>query len=178
MECNHEDKKRLDEYCPYDIETSHLGSIHGQGKPYMDWVVEVLKPYIDSHYRTMPFRECTMIAGSSMGGLMSIYTIATYNRYFSKAACLSSSVGLCMEQPKKTIYQQKLNDDTRIYMDWGSEESRGKNGLVYSSIRQLSIAHDLTRQGAQVFPYLIEHGHHNEETWERQIPVFMDLLWK
>lgn len=178
MECNHEGTKRLDEYCPYSLEHSHLGTIHGQGHIYMDWVIKELKPYIDAHYRTIPFRECTMIAGSSMGGLMSIYTIVTYNQYFSKAACLSSSVSLCLEQLKQTIHHQTLCEDTRIYMDWGSEESRGKNGLVQSSIRQLSIAHALTQQGAKVFPYLVDHGHHDEATWETRIPIFMDLLWK
>lgn len=65
MECNHEGQKRLDEYCPYEVENAYFGKIQGQGKPFMQWVVDELKPYIDTHYRTIPFRECTMIGGSS-----------------------------------------------------------------------------------------------------------------
>lgn len=84
MECNHEGNKRLDEYCPYDLEHGFFGSIHGQGKEFMKWVCDELKPYIDSHYRTIPFRECTMIGGSSMGGLMALYTVVAYNELFLK----------------------------------------------------------------------------------------------
>ncbi|MEF2614646.1 alpha/beta hydrolase-fold protein, partial [Faecalibacillus faecis] len=38
---------------------------------------------IDQKYRTYPFRECTAIAGSSMGGLMAFYGVIKYNQYIS-----------------------------------------------------------------------------------------------
>ena len=122
MECNHEGSKRLDEYCPYTLSQSHLGNIQGQGVEYMEWVVNELKPYIDATYRTLSSRENTMIAGSSMGGLMSLYSVIKHNDVFSKAACLSSSIGLCMNEIKQEIADSQLNVDTKIYLDWGSEE--------------------------------------------------------
>jgi len=178
MECNHEGRKRLDEYCPYVLPDSYLGDIQGQGKEYMEWVVNELKPYIDFHYRTIPFRECTMIAGSSMGGLMSLYTIVRHNDIFSKAACLSSAVGICMNELKDDILMNKLNPDTLVYMDWGSNEARNKVGLAYSTARNLELSHLLNKQNAKTYPYLIVNGMHNEATWEKQIPIFMDYLWK
>ena len=72
MECNHEGTKRLDEYCPYTLPKTYLGHIHGSGKELMNWVIDELKPMIDHKYRTYPFRECSAIAGSSMGGLMAL----------------------------------------------------------------------------------------------------------
>ena len=67
IECNHEGQKRLNEYCPYQIESKYFGHLNGQGKILMDWVVNELKILVDQKYRTYPFRECTGIAGSSMG---------------------------------------------------------------------------------------------------------------
>ena len=75
-----------------DFENSTLGKIEGKGKIYMDWLVDILKPEIDKKYRTMPERENTIIAGSSMGGLMALYGATEYNHVFQRAACLSPSL--------------------------------------------------------------------------------------
>lgn len=121
IECNHEGTERLNEFCPYTLD-SPFGHIDGKGKEFMDWVVYELKPYIDNHYRTIPFRECTGIGGSSMGGLMSLYTIIKYNQYFSKAACLSPSIAICHHQMKEEF--KDINPDTRVYFSYGKKEVR------------------------------------------------------
>ena len=92
MECSHEGNARLDEYSPYTFPMGHWGMVHGMGNQTMDWIVNEVKPMIDREYRTYPGRQCTGIAGSSMGGLMSLYAAAAYNEVFSKAACLSSAI--------------------------------------------------------------------------------------
>lgn len=178
MECNHEGNKRLDEYCPYHVKNAHFGDIHGQGDIYMQWVVQELKPMIDQNFRTLPFRECTMIAGSSMGGLMALYSVVKWNDIFSKAACLSSAIGFCFDELVYEIKESSMNVDTKIYLDWGSDESRHKNALAYATQRNLEISHLLNMKGINVYPYCIIHGQHNEATWEKQIPIFMNYLWK
>ena len=50
------------------------------------------KPAIDQEFPTLPGRNDTFIAGSSMGGLMALYAVMEYNRYFSRAAALSPSL--------------------------------------------------------------------------------------
>ena len=85
MECSHEGSQRLDEYSPYTFPMGHWGMVHGIGRQTMDWIVNDIKPMIDREYRTYSFREATGIAGSSMGGLMSLYAAAAYNQVFSKA---------------------------------------------------------------------------------------------
>lgn len=57
---------------------------------YLKFIVKELKPYIDSHFSTFTNRENTFIAGSSMGGLISMYAICEYPRVFGGAACLST----------------------------------------------------------------------------------------
>ena len=72
-----------------DLEYAHYDTLV-QSDDYLKFIVEELKPYIDSHYSTHPGRESTFVAGSSMGGLISMYAICEYPDIFGGAACLST----------------------------------------------------------------------------------------
>ena len=63
--------ERINEYSPW----VNLQFGGGQGYEYADFLVNSLKPYIDSTLRTMPERNNTAIMGSSLGGLVSFTTI-------------------------------------------------------------------------------------------------------
>lgn len=178
IECNHEGNERLNEFCPFDVDHLHFGRITGKGEVFMDWVVEELKPYIDKTYRTLTDREHTGIGGSSMGGLMALYSVARYNEYFSKAASLSPAVSFCFQEIINMIKQYKIAPDTKVYIDWGSDESRNKQALTYACSRNLEIAHLFSEQGASIYPRIIINGKHNESTWEQQVPIFIDYLFK
>jgi predicted alpha/beta superfamily hydrolase len=71
----------------------------GNGKPivsdeYLKFIVDELKPKIDGEYRTKPDRKHTAIAGSSMGGLISLYAITKYPKIFGTAAAVSTHLPL------------------------------------------------------------------------------------
>ena len=84
IECGHEGYERLSEYLPYPAKTgSHFDKFKPLGDETMRWILEDIKPFIDREYRTVPFRECTAIGGSSMGGIMALYAAVHYNRWFS-----------------------------------------------------------------------------------------------
>jgi predicted alpha/beta superfamily hydrolase len=92
VECNHHpDNGRLSEYSPWTFSNSDTGRVRGRGKTTMEWLVRSFKPAIDQEFPTLPGRNDTFIAGSSMGGLMALYAVMEYNRYFSRAAALSPS---------------------------------------------------------------------------------------
>lgn len=57
---------------------------------YLEFLVKELKPFIDRNFSTRPDRSNTFIAGSSMGGLISLYAICEYPETFGGAACLST----------------------------------------------------------------------------------------
>src|SRR6185436_3742307 len=57
---------------------------------YLKFIVSELKPYIDKTFSTKADRKNTFIAGSSMGGLISLYAICEYPTIFGGAACLST----------------------------------------------------------------------------------------
>lgn len=178
MECNHEGHKRLDEYCPYSLDNSYFGHIEGTGKQLMDWVIDDLKPVIDQKYRTYPFRECTGIAGSSMGGLMALYTVVMYNDYFSKAACISPAISMCMKQLIEDFNQQAINPDTRVYFSFGTKEARGKNGYNWMLNNIVWFNDRLVELKASSYINVVENGEHNEASWKKENPIYFDFLWK
>ena len=94
VECNPIGNNRLEEYCPFTCEDPKLGRIRGRGRTTMNWFIHGFKPMIDANLRTLPDRANTLIAGSSMGGLMSLYAATAFNSVFGKAVCLSPSLWL------------------------------------------------------------------------------------
>lgn len=176
IECNHEGNERICEYSPYSFESSFLGSIQGRGKELMDWVCQELKPYIDASLRTLPQREHSAIGGSSMGGLMALYSISMYQETFSKAACLSSFLAEVYDALMQDL-DHDVNPNTKVYISWGSEEVKSKLRLVNSSIYNLMAGNMLSAHHASVYYNLVKGGRHCEASWEKEIPQFMNYLF-
>ena len=175
VECNTEGERRMNEYSPWDIDFPETGHIEGLGKVTMDWMTESLKPYIDGKYRTLPEREHTFIAGSSMGGLMALYAVTEYNGVFSGAAALSPCFwagGVSLHE----LLSKALRKPTRVYMDMGTAEEMGEDPKELSEI--FKGAEELTKAGADVAALAIPGAEHNEAAWEKRIPIFMDYLLK
>ena len=174
MECNHTGNERLNEYCPYNVEHESVGEINGRGEQLMDWVVDELKPFIDNIYRTHPSREYTGIGGSSMGGLMALYTIIKYNKYFSKAACLSPSIFLCMNELKNDLESSVIDQNSRVYFSFGTKEVRNMDLILdYIGYFDDYFAH----YNASSYVYIAKNGKHNEATWEKQNKIYFDFLY-
>ncbi|MEG2384256.1 MAG: alpha/beta hydrolase-fold protein [Erysipelotrichaceae bacterium] len=176
IECDHVGMNRICEYSPYSFTANYLGSINGYGTLFMDWLVNELKPYIDDNLRTLPDRLHTGIGGSSMGGLMAIYTISNYNETFSKAACLSSFLGEVIDQLLPDI-NHDLNRDTQIYLSWGSNEFKNKPRFVNGTAHNLRVANAFNLHHAQVYCNLVKNGEHRETCWEKEVPIFMEYLY-
>ena len=61
VECNTRGNGRLREYSPVSFSDEKYGNVRGQGRKYMQWLVEELKPYIDENYRTMAYPTDEML---------------------------------------------------------------------------------------------------------------------
>jgi len=178
VECNHHSEKdkcggRLSEYSPFDFKDRDWGKIKGRGKITMDFFVKELKPYIDENYPTMPEREYTFISGSSMGGLMSLYAISRYNSVFSRAAALSPSIIFSPDDVNKMIEKTRFRKGTVLYMDYGEKEIAYKNTrALYGELSDLLIKKKVLLESR-----VIPDGEHNEASWEKQIPFFINTLF-
>ena len=173
IECNDQGWRRLNEYSPVDFSYEQTGFIKGEGKVYMDWLVDTLKPQIDATYRTLPDREHTLIAGSSMGGLMSLYAVCYYNQVFQRAACLSPSLWIEPEKTMALLQGGSVAPDTCIYMDYGTEEMPNHPGNP--DLLQKAVSLLLQKQVRLTFR-IVPGGCHCEASWEKQIPIFMQCL--
>lgn len=175
VDCNHRPPHgRLSEYSPFTFEEEGFGRVVGRGKKFMDWLTGTLKPLIDEKYPTLPDREHTFIAGSSMGGLMSLYAVTAYNHVFSRAAALSPSVWLVRGQMAPLIRKAAYEEGTVVYMDYGSREMGNHQGMLHCFI---DTAAALTERGVYVTARIVPNGDHCEACWEEQIPFFMPHLF-
>ena len=173
IECNHEGDGRLQEYSPIDFENTTVGKVKGKGRIYMDWLVNELKPRIDAHLRTLPDRKNTIICGSSMGGLMSLFAVVEYNHVFQRAACLSPSLWVSPSKLVQLIARANIKNDTCIYMDYGSEEIYNHAANAEALI---TMCHLLLTKRVNLAFRIVPGGTHCEASWEQQIPIFMDCL--
>lgn len=184
IECGHKPDQRLGEYCPYQVAWGFFSRVRALGDETFRWIIREIKPVIDREYRTYGNRECTGIAGSSMGGLMALYGVLRYNGCFSKAACVSSAIAFCMPQVYRELKEHPVDANTRVYLSWGTREAKGvtdhtrEDRSSYSSRRNRSVVSRLEAQGAAAMAFCQVGGGHCEADWEKQVPVFMDFLWK
>lgn len=100
-----------------------------QSDAYLKFLVTELKPFIDSTFSVATDRSNTFIAGSSMGGLISMYAVCEYSAVFGGAACLSThwpGIFTAENNPIPQAFinylQQRLPDPAthKIYFDYGT----------------------------------------------------------
>ena len=174
VECSHAKKNgRLSEYSPFTFEDETFGHIKGRGKLTMDWYAGELKPYIDEHYPTIPDREATWIAGSSMGGLMALYAVSCYNEVFGRAAALSPSVWTSPKNIERMLRDSHMGPDTVLYMDYGQREFENHKGMRSLYTRFVSR---LMKTGINLTSRVVPNGDHSEECWEQQLPFVIPTL--
>ncbi len=175
VECNHSpDNGRLSEYSPFTFTNDEVGKVIGRGHTYMEWLVNRFKPLIDRKYPTIPDREFTFIAGSSMGGLMSLYAVTAYNHIFSRAACLSPSIWVATRRLDELLRTADIAPGTVVYMDYGSNELN-----FHPNMRRqfASVTGRLLERDVWLTSRIVPNGDHCEACWEKQIPFFMDTFF-
>ena len=97
---------------------------------YLKFIVEELKPFIDSEFSTLTGYQNTMISGSSMGGLISMYAVCEYPEVFGGAACISTHWPGVMPSENNPVpaaffkYMQKnvpSPESHKFYFDYGTQ---------------------------------------------------------
>ena len=104
---------------------------------------------------------------------MSLYAVLGYNEVFSRAACLSPSVWFAAKQLDSFIAGASVSPDTVVYIDYGARElSHHKN----MEMRFRKVANLLYDKKIDINARIVPLGDHCEACWERQIPIFMNVL--
>ncbi len=159
---------RILEYNPND--TDAYGK--GLGREYLDKLVNYLKPYVDAHFRTLPERENTAIAGSSMGGLISFYAGLYYPGIFGSVGVFSPSFWLVPDLEVQ-IQQTKAKGHSRqrYYFYGGGMESED---LITRLTRINALMKKRFR--CQTELHIHQKGTHSEGFWRKMFPAFYRWL--
>lgn len=151
---------RMQEYNGWD----HPRFGKAEGAEYLAFIRDTLKPYIDSHYRTLAKPQHTGIMGSSMGGLISHYALFNAPEVFTLAGIFSPSYWVADE-----VYQQTdaavLPQTVRISMLTGEKEGRDMLTNMHKMARQLRA------QGLPASQFSLKQvpdAEHNEAFWRSE----------
>lgn len=162
--------ERIAEYTPY-VNPQYGG---GEGDKYVDFIANTLKPYIDSNYRTLPDRENTAIAGSSLGGLISLYAALKHQNVFSKVASFSPAYWINKDSLQMYIAQSGHKPSLRLYTIGGQNESQTLvNNIndVEDALAQVDFESVSTRVVIHV------DGAHSEWYWKREFGAAYQWLF-
>ena len=164
-------ERRLDEYSPWPNAEYKKG---GEGDQYTDFLARTLKPYIDAHYRTWPDAAHTVVAGSSMGGLIALYAGLKYPRIFGRVGVFSPATWFAKDSIMNYIERQPAPRASRFYFVAGPGESATMLPLMQQTLRALLANGMPVARIALVAP---ADGQHAEWFWRREFgPAYRWLL--
>lgn len=166
--------KRLNEYCPYDFSLTGTGALSklnkGEGNEYADFLVKTLKPFIDKNYRTAKNKANTAIAGSSMGGLISLYAVLKYPKIFGAAGIFSPAFWVAPEF-FDDIKTKGKKVSSKIYFYAGKQEGET---MVPDMLKAYEAMSNISKSKMQAV--IRDDGQHNELSWRKEFPLFYEWI--
>jgi enterochelin esterase-like enzyme len=150
---------------------------------YLQFLVEELKPYIDSTYSTYTDRAHTFIAGSSMGGLISLYAICEYPKVFGGAACFSThwpGTFHVDNNPVPEAFVRYMRDHLpdpsshRLYFDYGDQGLDALYPPLQTKADAVMKAKGFSEKNwiTRYFP----GENHSERAWNKRLHIPMLFL--
>jgi predicted alpha/beta superfamily hydrolase len=166
----HAESERLQEY---NVGRTLLGT--GSGKQYIRFLTDTLKPFVDKTFRTKSDRESTGIGGSSMGGLVSIFSGLIYPEVFGKLMVFSPSLWVI---PKIKLgfldFFEPL--ETRLYLYAGGDESDTMISHV-TKLQKRLLKRESLQGKMKIRLSLNMDGKHNEVYWSDEFPKAIEWLF-
>ena len=154
-------KDRIAEYSPF-VDAKVGG---GKGDLYIDWIVGTVKPLLDRRFHTRPERQYTGIAGSSMGGLISLYAYLREPATFGSVAVMSPSLWFAQRSIFSTLAASG-HYPGRIYLDIGHRE--GAAALEDARRMRAALVAKGYEEGRELKWVEDPDGRHSEVDWGRR----------
>lgn len=156
--------KRMNEYNPWEFQ--NFGK--GEGDQYVDFLVKTLKPFIDKHYRTLKNKQNTFIAGSSMGGLISLYAVLKYPNIYGGAGIFSPAFWTA-SGIDSTVKADAKNVNSKLFFYAGGKEG---DSMIPDMKR---IEKEIKERSASPVEEKIDpDAKHNEAAWRKYFPDFYE----
>ncbi|WP_294230960.1 alpha/beta hydrolase-fold protein [uncultured Chryseobacterium sp.] len=168
----HGSEDRIKEYI---FDNDHVAN-GSEGKKYIRFITDTLKPYIDQNYRTKKDRENTGIGGSSLGALISIYSGFLYPEVYSKLLIFSPSLWV---EPNNNFPMMnfRVPFKTKIYLYGGGQEGS-------KMVKRIHVFEESLKRWEQnrLFDFEIRtsinpEGTHSEFYWSQEFPRAIEWLY-
>lgn len=152
---------------------------------YLKFIVKELKPYVDQHYTTLTDYQNTFIAGSSMGGLISMYAICEYPAIFGGAACISThwpGIMPSKNNPIPASIFEYMNQHVpsakthKFYFDYGTETLDQYYPQYLDAVDNIFFRKGYTEKNYMNLEF--EGADHSEESWNRRFDIPLTFLLK
>jgi len=143
---------------------------------YLNFLVEELKPFVDSNYRTLADQLNTFVMGSSMGGLISLYAINEYPDVFYGAGCLSTNWPAGEHELVSEMAKSLPDPYThKLYFDFGTE---GLDALYEPYQKQMDeYLHEAGyTEDKNWMTRKFEGAPHNESAWRARVKIPLSFL--
>lgn len=181
-----EESDRLHDYIVQPVQGMPVPA----GREYLSDMIHTLKPFVDAHYRTMPGWKYTAMAGSSLGGLLSLYAGLMHPQHFACLGVFSPSLWLDenqvhnfmdtlpaterAQQKQQSYYlyggsleNRKIKDRAPVAMDKAIEQI----GEVLSGSLQANVGIEINPAGKHGALYWQQAFPHFYEWWQEQMAL-------
>lgn len=147
-----------------------------KGDAYIRFLLQELKPLVDTRWRTDPERSC--IAGSSMGGLISFYAAWRHPDVFAGAACLSPAF---VERYGLTCFRlvEASRDnlpEVKLFLSCGGAAGLEAE-LLGGTLKMADLLKNVGFPDERMTVKIESHAEHNEEAWARMTPHWLRFLF-
>lgn len=177
--------KRVKEYMPQKAfamataeqkaEAAKFGITEVESENYLKFLVMEVKPFIDKNYRTLKGQKDTLVMGSSMGGLISLYAISEYPKVFGGAGCVSTHFpianGVMIEYMKTALPSPK---DHKIYFDYGTETLDSTYEPFQIKADEVMKAKGFTAKNWLTRKF--QGDDHSEKSWAKRLDIPLIFL--
>ena len=143
---------------------------------YLQFLVEELKPFIDARYPTLSDSAHTLVMGSSMGGLISLYALIEYPDVFGGAGCLSTHWPIGEEVLVDALGAALPSAGRhRLYFDFGTE-TLDANYEPWQQRMDEWLRTASYREGWDWSTRKFEGAEHSERAWRERVPIPLAFL--
>ena len=170
-------KKRVREYIPYKSQDPKV--LYAKGTCYPDFLQREVMPLIEDHYSVLKGPENTGLGGSSLGGLITLYTQLAAPGVFGR---------LLIESPSLFVANRKILDECRRFRNWpprvylgmGTREvgNAEKDEKIVADVRELEATlREAGLDGHRLKVHVEEGAPHSESAWAARFPEALEFLF-
>lgn len=168
----HGSEERIKEYI---FDNDHVAN-GSEGKKYIRFIADTLKPFVDENYRTKKDRNNTGIGGSSLGALISIYSGFLYPEVYSKLLIFSPSLWV---EPNNNFPMMnfRVPFKTKIYLYGGGQEGSKMVKRIHVFEEYLKRWEEKKLFDFEFKTNINPEGTHNEFYWSQEFPRAIEWLF-